>query len=446
MELIERLLALPKFGTGSGLHRVQWLLDLVHQTYPGLQPDFIKVTGSNGKGSTCAMISSILRSFGLAEGLFISPHLVRFNERISICGTTISDADLENGFDWFQAATRQYEAEMGAEAFGAFECFTALAYWYFAKKGVHHGCFEAGIGGRLDSTRPIPGSICALTSLDLEHTQLLGATRELIGYDKLELCPPGGTLVLFPLKDKDLLNRLRHYARLHRVDLFETAARCRVDGLKAIPAGSQFHATIDNLTIENLTLPLLGEHQVHNALVAMATVHLYLKRLVPELCKERLVAAMRKGLAEVVWPGRASFLPGPPPIYYDVGHTPEAIATFLATLQPQLDGKRVLLLTGASHNKSIETMVASLVGIADYVICTRAWHMGSPVARIEAAVKAERPDLPRESCETIEEAVARALPLAREQDMVIVIAGGLFLSIEAIQAYHGQDPKQLRFF
>lgn len=443
-DCFERLFALAKFGDGIGLHRVSWLLDRVHQDYPNYRPEFIKVTGSNGKGSTCAMISAILRCFGLVEGLFISPHLVRFNERISVGGALIADEALTACFDWVQAATGQFEG--GAEGFGAFECYTALAYRYFAARGVDYGCFEAGIGGRFDSVRPIPGAICALTSLDLEHTQLLGDRLELIGYEKLELCPPGGTMVLYPCQDPELLARLRAYARLHHIRLFEIAEHCRLIAVEHTANGTRFSASIDGLKVEDLCLPLLGEHQLRNALIAMAAVKLYLQRLFPDVTSEHLCAAFRDGLAQVVWPGRATYLPGPPPLYYDVGHTPEAIETFIATIAPRLVGQRVLLVTGVSHNKAVSSIVSSLVRLADHVICTRAWHMGAPVAEIERAVVAARPELPRECIETIEAAMDRARHLASVERMAVVIAGGLFLAVEAMQAYHGLDPRQLRFF
>ncbi len=439
-----RLMALPKFGDGVGLHRVQYLLDQVHRDFPDYAPEFIKVTGSNGKGSTCAMISAILRCFGLCEGLFTSPHLVRFNERIAVAGQHIDDEDLAACFKWVQAATRQYQG--GAETFGAFECYTALAYRHFAALGVRHGCFEAGIGGRYDSVRPLPGSVCALTSLDLEHTQLLGERLELIGYDKLDLCPPAGTMVLFPVQDPDLLTRLHAYANLRQIHLFETATRCRLSDVRPQPGGFQFRAEIDGLVVEDLTLPLLGEHQLANALVAMAAVKRYLQRLSSDVSDERLCAAFRTGLAEVTWPGRASFVPGPPPLYYDVGHTPQAIEAFVATVAPRLAGQRVLLVTGVSHNKAVAGILTALVGLADHVICTRAWHMGAPVALIEETVAAVRPDLPRECCATIEAAMARARQLASAENAAIVVAGGLFLAVEAMHAYQGHDPRALRFF
>lgn len=446
MSLVERLLAIPKFGDGVGLQRMLALREAAQVAVASGEASYIKVTGSNGKGSTTAMIAAMLAAAGLKTARYISPHLLRFNERISVDGVDIADRDLENGVAWLQQATAAYVRDHGATTFGAFECFTALAYRYFLQQGARHGVLEAGIGGRFDSVRVLPGSVCALTSLDLEHTHLLGDTLELIGYDKLSLCPPGGTMVLFPLCDRDLVQRLRAYAAVNQIALFECAERCQVKGLTAEVDGSRFHAEIDGLRVADVCLPLLGAHQVQNALVAMAAVKLYAERENLGWSPAFLAEAMRAGLAAVRWPGRASYVPGPPPLFYDVGHTPEATAAFLATIQPLLADQKVLLLLGVSHNKAVEAMAATLAAAADYVVCTQAYHMGAPAARVAAAVGACAPDLPCVAFTTIEAGVAHALQTAADREMTVVVAGGLFLAIEAMAVVRGEDPRALRFF
>ncbi len=446
MSLVERLLAMPKFGDGIGLQRMLWLRKAAEAGSEGKSGSYIKVTGSNGKGGTTAMIAAMLAAGGLRTARYISPHLHRFNERISVNGVDITNSDLENGLAWIQQATQTYGREQGATTFGAFECTTALAYRYFLQQGAGHGVLEAGIGGRFDSVRALPGSVCALTSLDLEHTHLLGDTLELIGYDKLSLCPPGGTMVLFPLGDHDLLQRLRAYAALNQIALFECAERCQVELVTAEVDGARFHAEIDGLHIADLRLPLLGAHQVQNAVVAMAAVKLYVEREELGWSAATMAQAMRTGLARVQWPGRASYVPGPPPLFYDVGHTPAATAAFLATIQPFIAGKAVLLLLGVSHNKAVEAMTATLVTVADEVVCTRAYHMGAPVERVAAAVRAADSGLPCSVFETIEAGVAQALQIATEREMTVVIAGGLFFAMEAMAVVRGDDPRGLRFF
>lgn len=444
--LVERLLAIPKFGDGIGLQRMLWLRDAAEASSSAKSGSYIKVTGSNGKGSTAAMIAAMLQAGGLKAARYISPHLLRFNERISVNGADIPDKDLENGLAWVLQAGETYVRELGETRFGAFECFTALAYRYFLQQGARHGVLEAGIGGRFDSVRSLPGSVGALTSLDLEHTRLLGETLELIGYDKLSLCPPGGTMVLFPLQDRDLLLRLRAYAAVNQIALFECGARCRLELVAAEAEGSRFHAEIDGLLMPDLWLPLLGAHQMQNALVAMAAVKHYADRENLGWSEATLKQAMRDGLARVSWPGRASFVPGPPPLFYDVGHTPQATAAFLATIRPFLAGKAVLLLLGVSHNKAVEAMAATLVAVADTVVCTRAYHMGAAAERVAAAVRAADADVPCSVFESLEAGVAHALHTAKEQEMTVVVAGGLFFAMEAMAVVRGDDPRALRFF
>src|SRR5512146_1670875 len=188
-----RLSHLKKMGNGVGLHRISWLVsDLLARPWlANLQS--IRVTGSNGKGSVCAMLDSIFEALGIERGLYISPHLVRFNERFSLNGNLISDEELMAAIDWFLAREREYSGSYPDDSIGLFEAYTAIALQYFDHHKPDVLVAEAGIGGRYDATRVIPGNLVGLTSLDLEHADLLGNSLELIAYDKADLCPTGGT-------------------------------------------------------------------------------------------------------------------------------------------------------------------------------------------------------------------------------------------------------------
>ena len=161
------LLAIPKFGSGVGLHRMLALCRplLQAQWMSGL--DAIKVTGSNGKGSVCAMAAAVFGELGISCGLYTSPHLIEFNERIITDGERITDAELAEAVAWFFQRRDEYAAHFPGDTVGAFEAFTALALYHFSRKRPRVLVAEAGIGGRYDSTRIIPGKIVALTSLDI---------------------------------------------------------------------------------------------------------------------------------------------------------------------------------------------------------------------------------------------------------------------------------------
>ena len=189
------MLALPKFGAGIGLHRMRWALEQLPDRAWLENLDAIKVTGSKGKGSTASICAAILRQLGFTTGLYTSPHLYRFNERIKTGQRDILDEELAIAWEWFKAVKMDYERLHPNDSFGAFEACTAVAARHFANQRVEALVVESGIGGRYDPARTIPGRTAALTSVELEHVNLLGDRTELIAYDKADLCPPHGTLL-----------------------------------------------------------------------------------------------------------------------------------------------------------------------------------------------------------------------------------------------------------
>jgi len=423
-DMTVRLAALPKFGEGIGLHRmVDFAATLPAAWLEGL--DAIKVTGSKGKGSTSAIAAEILRRLGVRTGLYTSPHLWRFHERIRIDGGPISDQDLVRHGEAALRWKDEYERRNPADRVGGFEVFTAIALAHFAANSVEAVVSEAGIGGRYDSTRIIPGRVVALTSVELEHTELLGKTRELIAYDKADLCSDGGVLVAGHL-DKDIARRLRAYCGLRSVELVEAA-----------DPGAQF---------SDLRLALPGEHQARNAAVAITAVERWAARHRSDIARDHFEKAVRDAVSTVRWPGRMERISSDPEILVDVGHTPESLRAVAATVERMAGGKPVLLVTGVSADKDVDAILRAILPIATEVICTRAYHKGSDVARIASLCESIRPGIVWRSAEAIEQAVDLAVGRARETGAVILIAGGLFLAIEAWTHLQGASPRDLCFF
>lgn len=433
----------PKFGKGTGLYRMTQVLEQI----PASQAwDAIKITGSNGKGSTLAMLSAIFSALGLNHGSFSSPHLVRINERICVDGQPISSCDLGRGIAWIKTMIADHSRLWPEDSFGGFEILTGIALHHFAQKKLPHLILEAGIGGRFDSTRPVPGRLVGLTSLDLEHTDLLGNSLLAIARDKMELCPPNGTLVLNHLGDEAPLKEIRAYAELLGIHLLEVAKECQVSEVNNHSDHTRLTLTVRGITFRDLTLNLLGPHQMENAqLAVLLTLEYLTRRKIPFTCPQ-ITTAVAEGLAGVSWLGRAQKVNDHPTIYLDVGHTPKAIASFLATL-PELVGEApILLVTGVSHNKPVELIVAQLLPIASQAIFTRAYHMGTELTRIEKVARALHPELPYQCADSIEIAVKMALQKGRAKKMTVVVAGGLFLAIEFLMALEGHDPQLLHFF
>ncbi|NES20882.1 MAG: hypothetical protein F6K41_18590 [Symploca sp. SIO3E6] len=443
-ELIAQLLHIPKFGQGIGLHRMDYFLNQ-EPIAPWLsQIDGIKVTGSNGKGSVCNMVAAILQEAGWRVGLYTSPHLFHFQERIRVNGMDISDHDLQMVGQWILNTIEEYQQCYPDDQCGAFEAFTAMALHHFATCQVDAVVTEAGIGGRFDSTRMIPGSTTAITSLDLEHTEILGSTLELIAHDKAELCPSGGTLVVGEI-DSEVLRKLEVYCALRNVHLLSISKCCTFSQPRYIDNQLVFDIQYRDLNLENIHLKLLGTHQVNNAVVAIVLAEHWLRLKQPHLSSVELETIVRSALANVSVLGRLQKVWEQPEIYVDVGHSPDAMKQLVASVQQLWPSEPVLLVTGVSYNKDIQNILARLALIPNRAICTRAWHKGSQVQLIADCLASLRPELPIDTAETIEEAVVMAKDLAIRHQMKVLVAGGLFLSAEFIQALQGEDPRAIQF-
>jgi dihydrofolate synthase/folylpolyglutamate synthase len=407
--------------------------------------DAIKVTGSNGKGSVSAMCAAILRAFGVETGLYTSPHLVRFHERMSIDGQPIGDAELERWVDWFWAEREAYERHYPGDRIGAFEAFTAIALRWLESRRPETVVAEAGIGGRYDPVRFFPGSLVGLTSLDLEHTEFLGPSLELIAYNKADLCPEGGELVLGAL-EPEVLRRLEAYCRLRQVRVVHAEAAMRPVAIRYAKGKMIVDFATEGGRLDEVEIALLGQHQATNAAVAATLVRRWLKVHRPEMPEGEIEAGLRRGLASVEWPGRLEKVSEDPEVYVDAGHSPGAIAALVEAVRGVLPERRILLVVGVSRDKPVEAIVAQLLPLAERVICTRAYHKGADPRSIEEIVRRLRPDLPLAVEERIEDAMARALEDARREDLTVLVAGGLFLSQEAAEVVRGRDPRALRFF
>jgi len=424
------------------------MMDLCRELAQGewySQLDAIKVTGSNGKGSVGAMLSAILSAAGVGNGLYTSPHLFDFRERIALEGRPIPEGELAAAVAWFRKRRRRYAELHPDDDVSGFEASTAIALRFFSERKPSTLVAEAGIGGRYDPTRIIPGRLAVLVSLDLEHTELLGGSLEEIAYDKCDLAADGSVLVVGPLPP-EILRRLQGYCRLRGIRVVVAEASCSVARSAFTPSGMQADLAWGERRLENLEIGLFGEHQVRNAAIALVTAQEWMKRHRPRLSAAELESALRRGLREIRWPGRFERLQTHPEVFVDVGHTPAAVDATVDTARKRFGGRRVLLVTGVSHDKEARTIVHRLVEIADRVICTRAHHKGLAATKIAELVRERRPSVPFVVEEKIERAVTRAVEQAAAEGMTVLVAGGLYVAAEAAAALRGRDPRRLRFF
>jgi dihydrofolate synthase/folylpolyglutamate synthase len=435
---------LPKYGDGICLARMAALLEALAIDRARLQRISVAVTGSNGKGSTAAMCAQIGRAYGLRTGLFTSPHLFRFNERIQVDGAEIGD----EAFARLQRRTEAAIAEASKrldEQFGAFEALFALACLHFQESGCDFAVFEAGIGGRYDPVRLVGAQETCVTSVDYEHVELLGDSLELIVSDKSDACAAGGTIV-YGENCRSLRPHLVEYNRGRGCTPLFVRDDIRIDNEATAASGQHFDLQFGYHDFRRLELNLPGAFQFNNAAIAATLFLLWLQREQPRKAPDRIEAAIRAGLREARWPGRLEVIGQDPLTVIDVGHTPDGIRQSLASLLAIHGAGDWILVTGASGDKKADEIVGTLAPSFDTIICTAAHHKGADAERIAAAAARANPAADIRLAATIESAVRVSQELAKEKRRRIYVAGGLFLAIEYTTVANGGRAEDLKFF
>ena len=354
----------------------------VSQHAPKL-PVGIKVTGSNGKGSTAALIAAALRAHDLRCGLFTSPHLWDPCERVRIDDNLIDEASLERWLDRVPTAGRS-----------AFEVWTCIAAGWFAEQQVDTVVWEAGLGGRLDPTRVMPSACTVLTQVALEHTAILGNTPLEIAREKEALRDPGTPLIIGPVHPSVRL----------------ALAPPVLDGWPiTVPCG------------------LPGAHQRENARLALTAAH---QLLGADFVPDRAIQA----IAAAHWPARFERVATDPDVWVDVAHDASALAQTVLTAREVLHDRPVVLLIGISNDRPRETMVPIATAIATEVVATRAQKRGTPAALIAAACP-----MPCVAIDDLSEALHVARERAKALDGVVLACGGLFLGAELTELVRSQS-------
>ena len=392
-----------------------------HLGQPQRAFESVHVAGTNGKGSTAAMIDSILRASGLRAGLYTSPHLERINERVRLDGREISDADFAATFTRLQAAVEELLAAGRLAAHPTFfECMTALAFEYFAKAGAEFAVCEVGMGGRLDATNILVPEVAVITQIDLDHENYLGHSIEEIARENAGIVKPGARVVSAA---EHLIARvvIRRRVAEQGAFLVEIENAFRLEDVTSHNGCFSFTAIdTDSGARIPVALPLAGRFQVRNALTAIAAARMLADRGAPVDD-----GAIARGIATTRWPGRLERISERPEIYVDGTHNPAGAREIAVFWDAFLPGRNIFLIYGAVRDKAVDEIAGLLFPRASAVIVTAPAQSRA----ISAPVLAEMTGHHARRVEVIsnpDQALERALELASPED-VIFITGSLYL-------------------
>ena len=412
------------------LDRVNQLLDRLGR--PDRSFRSIHIAGTKGKGSTAAMIESSLRAAGYRTGLYTSPHLHTFRERIRIDNENITQED-------FAASVDTLEPHITAvEGLTWFEIVTAQAFTQFAKSKIDVAVLEVGLGGRFDATNVVTPIVSVITSLSLDHMNLLGNTIEQIAFEKAGIIKPRVPIVSAPQR-LEAFDVIRRVARLRAAPLtlvgrdviFERLS-ASLDGqefqIVDVPAGrksSDQGADYHPLRVSTFKVPLLGSHQITNAATTITALHAAHERGLP-ISDE----AIRAGLLNVKWLGRLEILNHRPLLVVDGAHNADSAQKLAAALPEVFGLDEWTLIIGISADKDLPAILDALVPIASHIIVTRAHNVRAADVESLAALVSDRGQQP-----IVASNVDEAIVIALQHQLPIIVTGSLFTVADAREAW-----------
>ena len=414
-EALDYIHSVERFGSRPGLSRVTELLERLGNPHRGMK--FIHIAGTNGKGSCAAMCASVLKTSGYKTGLFTSPYLYRFNERMQINGKQIEDDVLAE-----IVAKVKPAAEAMEDHPTEFELMTAAALLWYRQENCDIVVLEVGLGGRFDATNIIDAPEAAIImNIGLDHVNILGDTIEQIAFEKAGIIKPGCDVVLYQ-QDKAVVDVIRSRceeedARLHIADFSEI--KPEFDSLM----GQSF-----KYYDEIYALPLLGSHQLNNAAVVLEAVEVLRAR-----GWKLEQSDVEHGLYAVSWPGRFELINDEPEFIVDGGHNPQCAQSVRENLLRYFPGVYKVVLIGVLRDKDFESLTDILDTVADEYVCISPDNPRALPAA-ELADSLEKYGKKISVCTSIEDGVESAMQIAADNNGMVCAVGSLY-SVGDIRAY-----------
>lgn len=362
-EAVDWIHARLRLGIKPGLTRMEWMLERLE--HPERRIKTIHVGGTNGKGSTVTFLRSILESAGYRVGTFTSPYFEQFNERISIDGQPISDEDLIQLVNVIKPLADELDqTELGGPT--EFEVITAMSIYYFDKMSpVDVVIYEVGLGGRFDSTNVIHPLLSIITSIGLDHTNILGDTYEKIAFEKAGIIKSGVSIIT-GVKQPEALEVIRSKADEMKAPIYELGEKFFTSSRFSLKDGEQFTFSSMFSHVEQLETSMIGSHQVDNASLAVMAAQIlanYYSFIIED-------SHIRKGLKKAYWPGRLEILSETPFVLIDGAHNEEGINALASEIKSRYADKKISILFAALTDKKLDRMIAVLEDAADTLTFT----------------------------------------------------------------------------
>lgn len=439
-EALQYLWGLKRLGTRPGPEVTEALLHELgdpHKTFRS-----IHITGSKGKGSVAALCASVLSASGRRTGLYTSPHLLSFRERARIDGEPASPEDLVEGLARVRKAVARLERQGGLDREPTFfEVATAWAFDLFGRRKVEVAAIEVGLGGRLDSTNVLAAPVTVVTTLELEHTELLGPTIQDIAREKAGIFHRGAWGVS-GVEEGPGLEELRRHAFRAGVPLWEFGREVKVLSRSRFERDGLPWQKIDVETPSGrhpgLEVPLAGAFQARNVAVAVAALDLFARTEARPIPPE----VLSRGLASARWPGRMERLGTRPLFYVDAAHTPGSAKELVASLRelhPDWDPDESVLVFSCLQDKRVEAILDELTPIARELVCfSLSTERGLPAKEIARAARWKFPKV------AVAPGVDEALLLARASvgpKGILLATGGVYLAASILSSVKGIPPE-----
>ncbi len=421
-QTIQFLFSLQRMGIKLGLDNTLSLLDAVdnpHHKWPS-----IHIAGTNGKGSTAAVLESILLKAGYRVGLYTSPHLVDFTERIRVNRKVIGKADVVK-------FTNQLLSQINAIQPSFFEVTTAMAFWYFAQQKVDIAVVETGMGGRLDSTNVLTPLITMITHIDFDHQKYLGDTIEQIAAEKGGIIK-SGIPCLTSNQNPTALTVLKEICQKKSSYLFKVFDNLTYEIYSSSIKGTEFHLNVDGRWRKNLFVNLPGDYQMENVLLAVGTIyHLKNKLSIDN-------SAIVEGLKSVSWKARLQLISKQPQVILDVSHNPQGFEKTFSVLRKFYPTEKISAITFLQEDKDFKKISAILASNTDTILIVDLQE-GKPL-NPETYLKTVKERGGNGKIVASFQEVRNIIHKSKQKDRLWIIIGSHYLAGEAYKHYFPETP------